>query len=77
MTPPANELHLHQCAYLSHNSQVFAGGSMQWNWGLDDYGITGWNLTPRLTNSVARQMTDNIPGNFQENQQCRFRKFVL
>lgn len=37
---------------------VFATGSMQWNWGLDDYGAP--QLRPPLLNYAAQQMTRNI-----------------
>jgi hypothetical protein len=37
---------------------VFATGSMQWNWGLDDYNVPEWH-TPR-TNPAAQQITRNV-----------------
>ncbi|MEO5968548.1 MAG: N,N-dimethylformamidase beta subunit family domain-containing protein, partial [Bdellovibrionia bacterium] len=37
---------------------VFATGSMQWNWGLDDYGAP--QLRPALSSFGAQQMTRNI-----------------
>jgi hypothetical protein len=37
---------------------VFAAGSMQWNWGLDDYNAPAWH--PRRVNETAQQVTRNI-----------------
>jgi hypothetical protein len=37
---------------------VFATGSMQWSWGLDDYNAPGWH-TPRA-NTVAQRTTRNV-----------------
>jgi hypothetical protein len=43
---------------------VFATGSMQWNWGLDDYNSPA--LRPVLSNSAAQQMTRNVLASFVE-----------
>jgi hypothetical protein len=37
---------------------VFATGSMQWTWGLDDYNAPAWH--PRRINETAQQVTRNI-----------------
>ena len=43
------------------HAQVFATGSMEWNYGLDDFGYysKGYD-SPSRTNQVARQITHNI-----------------
>jgi hypothetical protein len=41
---------------------VFATGSMQWSWGLDDYNYP--TLRPLLTNAAAQQMTRNVLASF-------------
>jgi hypothetical protein len=42
------------------HAQVFAVGSMQWSWGLDEYGYsTSW-LGFTATNNTARQITHNV-----------------
>jgi hypothetical protein len=45
----------------SAHAQVFATGSMQWNWGLDDFGYytKGFYGSTRV-NTIARQMTHNV-----------------
>jgi hypothetical protein len=43
---------------------VFATGSMQWVWALDDYNATG--LRPSLLNEAAEKMTQNILAKFAE-----------
>lgn len=42
----------------SGGALVFASGSMQWNWGLDDYNAPGWH-TPRA-NAIAQRTTRNV-----------------
>jgi len=37
---------------------VFATGSMQWNWGLDDYNAPAWH--PDRVNRAAQQITRNV-----------------
>jgi hypothetical protein len=37
---------------------VFAAGSIQWSWGLDDYNAPGWH-TPRAS-AAAQQITRNV-----------------
>jgi hypothetical protein len=41
---------------------VFATGSMQWNWGLDDYNSP--SLRPALSSAAAQQMTRNVLASF-------------
>jgi hypothetical protein len=41
---------------------VFATGSMQWNWGLDNYNSPG--LRPAYSSSAAQQMTRNVLASF-------------
>ncbi len=43
---------------------VFATGSMQWVWALDDYNATG--LRPSLLNEAAQTMTRNVLAKFAE-----------
>lgn len=47
------------------HAQVFATGSMQWCWGLDDYGYAAFFGT--YTNPVARQMIHNVLRTFTGN----------
>lgn len=42
------------------SAKVFATGSMQWNWGLDEFGYYTKAGQPVGTNAVARQITDNV-----------------
>jgi hypothetical protein len=42
------------------NSTVFAAGSMQWNWGLDDFGVDH----AAMTDGVAQQATRNVLQHF-------------
>jgi len=55
------------------HAQVFATGSMDWNYGLDDYGYYSnhaWHpgeFPSSLTNSTARQITHNIIRKFTGN----------
>jgi hypothetical protein len=37
---------------------VFATGSMQWNWGLDDYNAPAWH--PVRVNAAAQRVTRNV-----------------
>lgn len=41
---------------------VFATGSMQWSWGLDDYGVP--DLRPSYMNTAAQQITRNVLAHF-------------
>ncbi len=41
---------------------VFATGSMQWSWGLDDFGVP--NVRPSYLNSAAQQVTRNVLARF-------------
>jgi hypothetical protein len=51
--------------YYTHASgaSVFATGSMQWNWGLDDYQLE-WITTPPRTNAAVQGITRNIFNRF-------------
>jgi hypothetical protein len=41
---------------------VFATGSMQWSWGLDDYGVP--DVRPSYLNPAAQQITRNVLARF-------------
>jgi hypothetical protein len=41
---------------------VFATGSMQWSWGLDDYGVP--DVRPSYLNAAAQQITRNVLARF-------------
>jgi hypothetical protein len=41
---------------------VFATGSMEWSWGLDDYGVP--DVRPSFLNSAAQQITRNVLARF-------------
>jgi hypothetical protein len=45
-----------------NGSTVFATGSMQWNWGLDDYGSPGQHTN--VLNAAAQQITRNLLARF-------------
>jgi hypothetical protein len=51
--------------YYTHSSGagVFASGSMQWNWGLDDHQMP-WITTPPRVNANVQQMTRNLLDRF-------------
>lgn len=49
----------HMTIYSTGNAEVFATGSIQWSWGLDDF---NWQMPlrgPRLS-AAAQQITDNV-----------------
>jgi hypothetical protein len=47
----------------SSGALVFATGSMQWSWGLDDYGAPGFR--PSLLSHAAQQITRNVLDRFR------------
>jgi len=50
------------------HAQVFATGSMEWNYGLDDYGYYSKGFySPSRVNSAARQITHNVIRTFTGN----------
>lgn len=46
----------------SSGAIVFATGSMEWSWGLDDYGVP--DVRPSYLNPAAQQVTRNVLGRF-------------
>jgi hypothetical protein len=50
-------LYANSTVYSTLNSTVFAAGSIQWSWGLDDFNITG---RPPVSNPIAQQATRNV-----------------
>jgi hypothetical protein len=49
--------------YYTHGSgaEVFATGSMQWNWGLDGFGVSGDRVNPGVQ-QVTRNVLDRFSG---------------
>jgi hypothetical protein len=52
---------------VGDHGKVFATGSMQWNWGLDDYGYYTYGWSSSYISSVAQQMTHNVIKKFTGN----------
>jgi len=48
--------------FTSSGATVFATGSMQWSWGLDDYGVP--DVRPSYLSPAAQQITRNVLARF-------------
>ena len=59
---PLNTGTSHMTIYTTPNSSVFATGSLQWSWGLDDYNAP--LLRTHRTSAMAQQVTSNVLENF-------------
>ncbi|MBI1764947.1 MAG: hypothetical protein HYR56_26350 [Acidobacteria bacterium] len=59
--PGASDMALYQ---HSSGANVFATGSMQWSWGLDDY--FAWWSHPYRVNEAAQQITRNVLARFAQ-----------
>jgi hypothetical protein len=60
---PANSSTSNMTSYLaSSGATVFATGSMQWNWGLDDFNAPA--LRPFVNSAAAQQITRNVLARF-------------
>jgi hypothetical protein len=52
-------IHAHGAIYQKENTHVFGAGTMQWSWGLDDYGVEQGLRSSRLSH-VVETMTWNL-----------------
>ena len=60
---------IHQSGYAQmtyyvtqHGASVFATGSIQWSWALDDFNAP--QLRPNRNNTIAQQLTRNVLDSF-------------
>jgi hypothetical protein len=74
--PPANLVQLAHSTFSKGSSdmtiytapsgaQVFATGSLQWNWGLDDYNVP--SVRPSVLSPTAQQVTRNVLARFAQS----------
>jgi hypothetical protein len=61
LAPPITSGNSHMTIYPAGSAEVFATGTIQWAWGLDDYNGPGLgNVRTSRLSAAAQQITDNV-----------------